>query len=230
LTNERFGIEFSESGNNRIFHNNFIQNMQNNTYLYNAFNNVWDDGYPSGGNHWSNYNGTDLQTGESQNQPGSDGLCDSALILDLYNYDDYPLCAPINLFDAGVWNNESYRVEIVSNSSVSHFQLNTTQKTISFNVTSEITSGFCRITIPNIIVQDMWQGNYTVLVDGEKLSDIRNWTYGVSVYIYFTYSQSDHDVVIVPELPSPVKFLFLGLSAVAIIIAKRRFFRNPLNR
>jgi hypothetical protein len=54
----------------------------------------------------------------------------------------------------------------MSNSTVSMFQVDVGQKTIGFNVTgAEGSAGFCRVTIPNIIVQNLWQGNYTVLVD-----------------------------------------------------------------
>ena len=228
--NKRYGLEFSNSGNNRIFHNNFVQNTENHTYLFGISPNIWDDGYPSGGNYWSNYTGTDLQTGESQNIPGSDGLGDTAHGLYAYNQDDYPLIAPITLFDAGVWNNESLLVEIVSNSTVSNFRINATQKTITFNVTSETTTGFSRITIPNIIVQDMWQGNYTVLVDEEQPSDVRNWTEEGYVYIYVTYPESNHEVTIVPEISTPAKLLFLALSTAAVITAKKRFSKNPQNR
>jgi parallel beta-helix repeat protein len=49
ISNKQYGIALSYSGNNRIFHNNFIDNT-NQTNLYEPFNNVWDDTYPSGGN------------------------------------------------------------------------------------------------------------------------------------------------------------------------------------
>jgi PKD repeat protein len=39
--------------------------------------NVWDDGYPSGGNYWNDYAGTDLYSGPYQNETGSDGIGDT---------------------------------------------------------------------------------------------------------------------------------------------------------
>lgn len=44
------------SGDNCIYHNNFINNTQQ---ASDGCNNSWDNGYPSGGNYWSDYNGTD---------------------------------------------------------------------------------------------------------------------------------------------------------------------------
>jgi parallel beta-helix repeat protein len=42
--------------NNRVYHNNFIDNLHN---ARDECTNVWDNGYPSGGNYWDDYTGTD---------------------------------------------------------------------------------------------------------------------------------------------------------------------------
>ena len=94
LNNMRYGIVLSESYNNWIFHNNFINNTMNQTYLYQSPNNAWDDDYPSGGNYWSDYNGTDLFSGPYQNETGIDGIGDSAYVIDGDNEDRYPLMTP----------------------------------------------------------------------------------------------------------------------------------------
>jgi parallel beta-helix repeat protein len=44
------------SDNNIIYHNNFIFNNQN---AYDRCTNIWDNGYPSGGNYWDDYTGED---------------------------------------------------------------------------------------------------------------------------------------------------------------------------
>jgi len=44
------------SNNNRIYHNIFLYNHFS---AYDKSNNIWDNGYPSGGNYWSDYHGTD---------------------------------------------------------------------------------------------------------------------------------------------------------------------------
>jgi parallel beta-helix repeat protein len=88
-----YGIRlYLSSNDNSIFHNNFIDNTQQ-AYSENSTN-VWDDGYPSGGNYWSNYNGTDLFSGLYQNETGSDGIGDTAYVIDANNTDHYPLMYP----------------------------------------------------------------------------------------------------------------------------------------
>jgi len=52
---------------------------------------MWDDGYPSGGNYWSNYSGVDLFKGSYQNETDSDGIGDKPYIIDVDNRDRYPL-------------------------------------------------------------------------------------------------------------------------------------------
>jgi hypothetical protein len=56
--------------------------------------NVWDDGYPSGGNYWSDYKGIDVKSGPNQDQPRSDGIGDTPYVIDANNQDRYPLMNP----------------------------------------------------------------------------------------------------------------------------------------
>ncbi|RLG56429.1 MAG: hypothetical protein DRN95_06780, partial [Candidatus Hydrothermarchaeota archaeon] len=99
LTNNTFsknyyGVLLDSSSNNSIYHNNLINNTvqaQDNTGT-----NSWDNGYPSGGNYWSDYNGSDIFSGPYQNITGSDGIGDTP-----YNIsggagakDNYPLMEP----------------------------------------------------------------------------------------------------------------------------------------
>ncbi len=83
-----------DNRNNRIFHNNFVDNDEigagGQAYDVNA-NNQWDDGYPSGGNYWSDYAGSDTFSGVLQNQPGSDGIGDTPHFFRGDNLDRYPL-------------------------------------------------------------------------------------------------------------------------------------------
>jgi hypothetical protein len=56
--------------------------------------NTWDNGYPSGGNYWSDYNGTDSFSGPYQNLPGSDFIGDTPYVINSNNTDHYPLMIP----------------------------------------------------------------------------------------------------------------------------------------
>jgi parallel beta-helix repeat protein len=84
-------IRLYYSSNSRIYQNNFINNPQMNIVWGSA---VWDDGYPSGGNYWSDYAGVDVKSGPSQNQPESDGIGDTPYVVDANNQDNYPLIHP----------------------------------------------------------------------------------------------------------------------------------------
>jgi parallel beta-helix repeat protein len=84
------GIFVDSSVNNTIYHNNFINNTRQ-TAIINSEPNIWDDGYPSGGNFWGDYNGTDVYTGPYQNVTGSDGIGDTPYVVDANNTDHYPL-------------------------------------------------------------------------------------------------------------------------------------------
>jgi hypothetical protein len=75
--------------------------------LYNSWTkqmsgrNVWDDGYPSGGNYWSFHSiggwdteDIDIYRGPYQNETGSDGIVDTPVSLNQNNTDHYPLIIP----------------------------------------------------------------------------------------------------------------------------------------
>jgi len=98
LKENQWGVRVITSLDNMFYHNNFINNTYQ-TYLYESPNNTWDDGYPSGGNYWSNYVGGDLYSGPDQNITGSDGIIDTPYDVDVYSQDHYPLMKPYVLGD-----------------------------------------------------------------------------------------------------------------------------------
>jgi parallel beta-helix repeat protein len=85
---------YSSSNNNVFYHNNFINNTQHVYVVTPGFANSWDDGYPSGGNCWSDYDGIDLCSGPQQKETGSDGIGDTPYVIDEDNQDNYPLMKP----------------------------------------------------------------------------------------------------------------------------------------
>ena len=93
ITNNDLGVSLEDSSSNTIYHNNFINNkVQAN--VTSVYINTWDDGYPSGGNYWSNYTDVDLYSGPYQNETVSDGIWDHPYVLDANNTDRYPLMIP----------------------------------------------------------------------------------------------------------------------------------------
>jgi parallel beta-helix repeat protein len=90
------------ASNNTIYHNNFINTYAHVDTRAGNCTNIWDNGYPSGGNFWSNYNGTDNFSGVYQSVTGSDGIGDEPYIIDEVNEDKYPLVRPIFLLPGDV--------------------------------------------------------------------------------------------------------------------------------
>jgi len=76
-----------------IYHNNFIDNELH-IFLQDSNVSRWDNGYPSGGNYWSDLTAHDWCRGKYQNETGSDGIVDVSYKIDETNIDHYPLSAP----------------------------------------------------------------------------------------------------------------------------------------
>jgi parallel beta-helix repeat protein len=73
----------------KFYHNTFLNNSVqvqiHDDQELGPSTNTWDDGYPSGGNYWSSYNGTDAD---------NDGIGDNPYVIDANNEDRYPLMGP----------------------------------------------------------------------------------------------------------------------------------------
>jgi parallel beta-helix repeat protein len=197
ISNNLYGIT-SNAYHNKIFHNNFINNT--NQVSINQSVDIWDNGVE--GNYWSNYNGVDSDY---------DGIGDSWYEIDSSNIDHYPLMGRFSDFNA----TSEHHVQTVCNSSISSFQYNGTA--ISFYVTGDNgTTGFCRICIPTALMN----ATYKVYVNSTEVSynflPCSNETYS---YLYFNYTHSTHEIIIVPEFPLfyilPV-FMIATLLAVAV--------------
>lgn len=220
LIGNEYGVRLEYASDNQIYHNNFISNTYQAYRFQNVSVNFWDEGPLSGGNFWDDYNELDGD---------GDGIGDTPYTIDSNNTDNYPLTVPpvpVSIF----LEKRAYPIEFSSNSTISRFQFKALQKMVSFNVTGPGgTLGFCNLTIPNSLVQDLWQNNFTVLVDGEPIM-MNNWTDGTYTYIYFTYLHSEHKVEIIPEFPTWTSMLLiLILLIVVIVIYKRRLLKTPVH-
>jgi parallel beta-helix repeat protein len=88
--NNGYGIVLAAAWDNTIYHNCFTGNKVQALTTYG--NNTWDNGYPSGGNYWSDYTGADYLKGPLQNVLGADGIGDTSYNIDATtaNIDRYP--------------------------------------------------------------------------------------------------------------------------------------------
>ena len=89
---------FYDSSFNVIYHNNFITNSKSvvdsglGVYPQVVSLNSWDDGYPSGGNYWSDY-----QTKYSNAiEIDSSGIGNTPYVVNSNNSDNYPLLIPFS--------------------------------------------------------------------------------------------------------------------------------------
>jgi parallel beta-helix repeat protein len=91
--NTEYGISLDSSMNNLVHHNNIMNNVIQ-AFDSSQFGNQWDNGYPAGGNYWSDYTGIDIFSGPLQDILGSDSIGDTPYDIDSDSRDNYPLMGP----------------------------------------------------------------------------------------------------------------------------------------
>lgn len=208
VTNCGNGIVLSGQGD-FIFHNNFVNN-QNQTDFIPSFYNAWNDTYE--GNYWSNYNGTDADR---------DGIGDTPYLIDANNQDNHPLMGMFYQLEI-IRQEQTDVVTMICNSTITDFAFGTPDAgAISFNTTGpEGTEGFCRIVIPNTLYND----NYTILVDGSPPLEQNELPLSNSThtYLYFTFANTTHRIVIIPEFATMFLLLIIVLSIPTVMAVKKR--------
>jgi len=176
------------STDNLIFHNNFVTEP-NRKY---GGANSWDNGIE--GNYWSGDQNEDFYSGRFQNITGSDGIGDYWYTVDEDNLDSYPLMGPYYSFSVEKQGNTQY-LYAISNSNITSFTYNDTDRTIKFNVSPiSSVSGFCRICIPHALIE----GNYTITVNNQPPSqNYMLFDNGTHRWQYFSYENPGR-VIITP--------------------------------
>ena len=243
------GIRLDDPSNNNIITENTVANntdygfwmwySNNNTFTHNNCNNKktvqiwtvppvydsvnkWDNDYPSGGNYWSNYNGTDIYSGPHQNQTGSDGIGDTPYVIDDNNTDNYPLMGKFTSFTIS-----DQPTRVISNctiNSLHYFQMNNTIAINVSNSSTTQTTGFCRISIPKTLMQPP----YTVKINNGLTETLRlNSSIpndSANGWIYFTYPTTTHAIAITGTAPSTTPPLTIPIAIIiAVIIAAALF-------
>lgn len=219
--NSECGLNLLNSSFNVIIHNNFNENLINvDQPLNSSFSNLWDNGVE--GNFWSDYEGFDVD---------KDGIGDVPYIVDerewlgVHSRDGKPLMAPLSTFQVNK-EGETCLVEVVSNSTLLEFKyypsLRNETQAISFKVVDSEEIGFCRVSIPHVLVKP----SYIILIGDEfPLFNRTVFTNGTRTWLYFEHSHGGDEIIVEHAVPPPVVALpiwqewwFWTLIALAAII------------
>jgi len=226
IENNNDGIKLSEAPDNQIYYNNFINNTKD-ADNYNSLN-FWDNGVE--GNYWSDYSGTDLYSGPYQNETGSDGIGDTPHTIDANNTDYFPLMGMFHSYNVTYFTlpmvGHFCKVTVISNSTISGFVAPIWLEHpevigLTFNVTgTNDSTGFCRVSFPTA----MMNGTYQVSVNGTEVPCILLPCSNADIsYLYFNYTHSTEQVIILPEFPSSIILpLFMIATLLAVIVYKRK--------
>lgn len=212
LTDNSIAVVLPFSSSNRIYNNNFINNTLQTLTDTSSSGNIWDTGYPYGGNFWSTYTGSD---------ENKDAIGDTPHIIDSNNTDNYPLMGIFSIFNAYQGN----YVSVVSNSTIDDLNYVPSNKTIRIRVSNSTpaqTFGFCRISIPHALMN----GPFNVIIDGARPSYVNYTLYdnGTDRWIYFSYQHSTREIVIIVSEFQSIILLpaFMMATLLATIMYTRR--------
>jgi hypothetical protein len=100
IANNEYGIFTERTFYEKVYHNNFINSTYHSDFMDKArwqqsADWIWDDGYPSGGNYWSDYNGSDSNHDGIGDTPYAFGYDNSYI-------DNYPLMKPFPISETAV--------------------------------------------------------------------------------------------------------------------------------
>jgi hypothetical protein len=201
------GIVFWSAQNNFVYHNHFVKNdVQAYDGASVASVNVWDDGYPGGGNYWSDY---------KTKYPNSSEITCSKLgnesyIIDSRNKDRYPLMEAFNS---------------------TFFELQTTCPKVTINWPVDQT--YESSNVPLVFSVDVYSAEKSVDWFGYSLDGQRNVTitgditltglssgwHKITIYANDSFgNMGASKTVTFGKLPFPVAAI-LGISGVSIALA-----------
>jgi parallel beta-helix repeat protein len=90
VTNNQYGFYLWQSSNNKFYHNSLTENT--NQIWSEGSGNIWDDGYPSGGNYWSDYRERYPNAIELDNS----GKWNTPYVMKDNNVDSFPLVSEVS--------------------------------------------------------------------------------------------------------------------------------------
>jgi parallel beta-helix repeat protein len=185
ITNNDIGAGFKSASNNMFRGNFFVDNVDQvcdvseSDSTITMSTNIWDFSYPVGGNYWSDYTGIDVKSSAGQNQTGSDGIGDTAYIINTKNKDSYPLMpygSPLGISIVSPQNKTYTTTDVALD-----FAVSKTTSWIRYSL-----DGQANVTITDsITLSDLAEGAHSVTVYAQG-TDGQTVTSGT---IYFTIAQ-----------------------------------------
>jgi parallel beta-helix repeat protein len=220
IENDGFGFTMETSGNNTVVHNNVLD------FFVEPFmgsgppsQNTWSIGRE--GNYWVDYTGLD---DGSNGRIGGDGVGDTDL--PWHGVDDYPLITPVNPIRI-FWDNKAFPTSLASNSTVSAFTFDQSNKEISFVATGPAnTTGYFNVSMPKMLLSGPWRILLSQRDATSKATIVENETH-TTIFLNCNHSSQNIELIgtqVIPEYPSTNSFLLaiLLLSMTAVIFVRRR--------
>lgn len=201
VLSNRKGIILRSSAGNHVYHNSIVNNSEQQGYD-DTGQNLWSDGYPSGGNYWGDQTGQDTRRGASQNEVGSDGIFDQLYSFDFF-YDNYPLTKTYaGSHDLGTKLSisrtiipEGYNITLTINATILNYGL----QTESFDTTID-TNSTCNSQILTLVERNstllviLWnttdqpRGRYVTTVTADQVSGETDTTdNSAAIWIVITF-------------------------------------------
>lgn len=229
LRKNEYGIEIVGSNvfNNSFVYNSFLFNNANVDSYWESYN-VWDYGYPIGGNFWSDNYGADEFIGSDQNETGNDGISDTSYAIYFDYNDTYPLIGSfLGVTNVTIVKDTLYFIGYSANATIK--EINFTERQIMLTTTSldKKTTSFCKVVISRYLLNNSLE-NLNVLVNGQPIpTDSINFTENSNyISLYFIYIPSESKIP--PPIPYAYIFGFLlAIVAFFLIVFRTRTISKP---
>lgn len=162
------GMFFANASNNAIYSNNFNVSVGSQAGDINSVN-VWDNGYPSGGNYWSDYHS---KYPRSQ-MIGDSGIGNVSYVIDSQNKDNYPLLSPFD-FNLFLYRTTKPEIQVLSAENQTYSSNN-----VAFNYTVDKATSWIGYSLDN-------KDNVTV-TGNFTIANMTNGMHSIAIYANDTF-------------------------------------------
>lgn len=122
------------------------------------------------------------------------------------------------------YEDKNYTILLTSNSTIAvPPYINEFERSISFNISGlEGTKGYSIIRLPDNLTQDLWSGDFVVLINNE-IHPFEDWTDAETTYIYTNYYHSvdEISITIVPELRNFMYLIFAYITVATLMLRRK---------